>query len=667
MAKIVRQTTFNSGEVDINVWKRTDSEMYLTACQSLLNMEVGTTLLAQKAKGTQFLLNVTAYADPKSNIYEFIDQNNNYYVIMTSNQKIEVFKTNPFSHYQTISSTPYLSADLDFIDYAEDNDNLIFTNSKYPPARVYISDYSDPVNPVFAYQVLNISPYPSYDFATINYNGYSVSYSISGSTLTYNITNGAGATGFTTAWIGGQIVGQGNSDTQPIAYANITNVSNSGNTTTFTATIIIPFLPSGFSTSGSQYSIRQPAWSSVFGWPAKVVFYQNRLWLANTTKQPNTLFGSQINSPIDFDVGSGADTDAIVYAIAGNTGAILWLNGGKQLEIYTVKNEFACPQDQNSALTPGTFAVRQQASYGASPSVKPTTYINDSYYLAKTGKAIINFHFEGVGLTYSSSNVSPQSSHLVNSPISRGLIQGDDDSQDNFIYYLNPDNSLTSFQFSSEAKLAALTPRSFNTNPDNPVNILDIETVNNQLYLLKFLPLSNQYIMDVMSDDYRQDSAQAQNMASSGVITGLDDFEGYTVDVLFEGQDFGEYEVIGGTITADNPLMLSGSATIGMIYDVNLSPMYIYAGQTEADYLKIITSIYVDYENAIDFYINGTLVPYQFYANIQAQEPIMPVTDTAVIYPTHGYNRFDTFNITQHAPFDLKILGITYKVEANLV
>ena len=72
--KMVRQTTFTFGEVDISVWKRTDIAEYLTACQSLKNMEVGTTGLVKKRKGTTLVALITAYAQPNSHIYEFVDK-----------------------------------------------------------------------------------------------------------------------------------------------------------------------------------------------------------------------------------------------------------------------------------------------------------------------------------------------------------------------------------------------------------------------------------------------------------------------------------------------------------------------------------------------------------------------------------------------------------------
>lgn len=69
--ELIRQTMFTSGEVDPINYKRTDFKDYLTAAQSLLNIEVGTTGLAKKRKGTQFLIQ-TKNSDTHSRLYVLV-------------------------------------------------------------------------------------------------------------------------------------------------------------------------------------------------------------------------------------------------------------------------------------------------------------------------------------------------------------------------------------------------------------------------------------------------------------------------------------------------------------------------------------------------------------------------------------------------------------------
>jgi hypothetical protein len=708
--QMTRQTMFNFGEVDVVTWKRTDVNEYLTAAQALTNAEVGTTGLARKRKGTSLLYNATGYAQFNSRMYEFVDKNNNYYVVMSANGVFYIFSS-PTTQNQVITSrgnnvvtgygtnvvvnadnlsfimavpTPYQTGDLDSIDYTQDNDALILTHPNYAPGRIYISAYNIGVPPTFAFQYLNIYPLPSYDFNTINYNNFTVSLSVTGNVLTFQFTGVGANPGFTSAWVGGQIIGGGATDIDPVGYAIITAVSYSasgGGTVTFTGLVQIPFQTSGYATQGSQYSIRQPIWIPpampwpavnpvTSGYPAKVLFFQNRLWLGNTNLLNNAVMGSKINQPINFDVGTGRDTDAIVYIIGQtNAGGVLWMNGGKQLEIFCENNEFACPQDQNSGLTPSTFSIRQQSSYGASYMLKPVTYINDSYYSSKTGKALLNYHFNGIGLTYVSSNISLASSHLVKSPSNRALLRGSDTSQDNFIYFINPsDNTLTAFQFASEYKLAALTPIIFQEN----VELIDIVTIQNQVYILKFYTLTEQYTIEVLDDTTRIDCNFNASMQASGLVTGLNLLNGYTVQVVYQNQDFGEYLVQNNQITVTNPSMIVDTVEIGLLYDVQITPMYPYAGAQASPFKKQVYRIYVDYNESLDFEINGTLVPYQNFADIQAGLPLVPQTDTAIIAPVSGWNRFDNdgvpiITITQSSPFDLQITSIGYQIASAVI
>lgn len=696
MSKMVRQTAFTAGEADEITWKRTDIAEYLTAAQSLLNSEVGTTGLAKKRKGSTFRYNASDEAVFNSTMYEFVDKNGRHYIILGSDEVFYVFSTpNPQTpvidhnglnvvtylgqqviyNDETINliqaiEVDYTAADLFDIDYTQDNDTLILTSPNFPPGRIFIDDY-DPLH--FSFEYLDIYPLPSYDFNQINYNATTVSLSVLANVLTIAFAGLPVGSVFTNAWVGGQIVGGGVSELAPVGYAIITNVSQVGTTVTFTATVQIAFQTVGYATAGSQYSIRQPAWVNTLdnpfglGYPAKVLYFQNRLWFGNTALLPNTVFGSKINQPISFDVGTGKDTDAIIYTIGQtNSGSILWLNGGKQLEIYCTNYEFACPQNEDVGLTPSTFSIRQQSSYGASPLLKPQTYINDSYFVQKTGKACINFHFTGVGLAYQSTNIAPQSQHLMKRPVSRALLRGTDVSQDNFIYFLNPrDNTLTTFQFASEIKLAALTPLVFQED----IELIDIVAVGNRVYILKYYTLTEQFTIESFDTGVFVDSSENYLMIESGLVTGLERFNGYVVQVVYLEQDYGQYLVEDGEITVHNPFEILSTVQIGLLYDVEIKPMYPFFSSTSAPFEKQISRVYIDYYQSLNFFINGDLVQYQNFHEIQLGLPLIPKTDTAIYSPVSGYARFDpdSIVITQSSPFDLQILSIGYEIDMAVI
>ena len=654
--EIIRQTMFSSGEVDAINYHRSDFKDYLTAAQSLLNVEVGTTGLAKKRKGTQFLLQ-TKNSDANSKLYGFQDKNGQFYCLISGHHFFDIYaiKKEAASELQFLQtlSTPYASAELNDLDYSNDNDSLIFVHANYPPARITIKNYA-PL--LFTYEILNLYPLPAYDFGDVIYNKGNANLSGDVHTIRLTLTD---SPGFNDDWIGGQIIGGGTTDLSPLGYAIITQVSYQANQVTFEGKVQIPFLIQGASTSATQYSIRKPAFSNNAGYPSKVIFFQNRLWFAHTKTLSNTIFASKINAPVNFDVGVGQETDAIIYTLGqSDSGGIVWMNGGKELEIYTANYEFVAPQEQNIGLTPATFSIRQQSAYGVSDKLKPV-----SYYVNKTGNAIINFRFQGIGQSYLASNISQASRHLVKNPLKAVLLRGTDQSQDNFIYFLNPDHTITAFQFAHEVNLAALTPFS----SQNQIEIQDIVAIDNTIYLLKKYLNSQQIVLEKMALDIKLDGFEEKNLSENGKISGLERFEGLNVQVVFDQQDYGLYPVKQGGIQVHNPEQKTGSCFIGLLYPVEIRPMYFYGGSQHADLMKKITKIYVEYFGSLNFYISDQLVNYQIFLNIQQGNGLHPSSGTAIISPVFGWNRQKTFSITQQAPFDLQITSIAYQINTHMI
>jgi hypothetical protein len=255
----------------------------------------------------------------------------------------------------------------------------------------------------------------------------------------------------------------------------------------------------------------------------------------------------------------------------------------------------------------------------------------------------------------------------VKNPVNRALLRGSDSSQDNFIYFLNPDNTITTFQFALEFKLAALTPMEFQED----VHLIDIATIDNTVYMIKFYDKTDQYTLEKIDDSTRMDGVFESFMQPSGLITGLAALNGYTVQVLYLNQDFGEYEVVGGEITVNNPDEIADTVIIGLLYENDLIPMYPFSGAHESSYKKQVNRIYVDYYNSLDFYVNGKLVPFMEFP-LYSGKPVTPQTDTAIIAPFSGWNRFDQdgvpiISITQRSPYDLQILGIGYQITSAII
>lgn len=660
--RMIEQTNFFAGQVDTVNWRRAELPAYLSACQRAENMEVAYTGLLRKRRGTT--RNIKVAAQDGSQFYSLRDNNANYYLIVGTALAFKIYDVATFTLQATLVS-PYSEADLASIDYDSVNDTIVLTHGDYPPAQIYITNYS-PLT--FAYRVLPINPYPTYDFGKIDYSNMTVTIGVVGNILTFTLAS-ATDPGFTNDWIGGVIIGGGASVEQFIGYARITAVSYGAGLVTFTATVYVPFETTNYITKGSGYSIQQPAFSATLGWPWRVCNYQNRVWYANTKSLPTGIFGSKIKAFDNFDVATGSDVDAIVFIIGqSDSGAITALNGGKQFEVYTENYEFVCPQAEDSALTPSTFSIRQQSSFGSTFNAQPVSYLNDSYFIASSGTSIINFRFQGVGLAYMATNVSSAAQSLVRNPVQRALQRATNNEQSNYIYYLNSDSSIISFQFNSEFRdknlqFGSLTPLTFAQD----IEVLDIISINNVVYFLKKYPLTGIYTIEHFDSTYKLDGTIQATMNSVGVVTGLSDFNGYTVNAFFQGQDFGRYEVEGGEITVFNPLGLSGAISIGILYDTRVVPMFIYYGAQGVDMMKKITRVFVDYYQSLNFEVNGQTQPYLNFLQIQDSN-FLPLQDgTAIVNVVRGYERNGTIEITQSSPYDLTIVAIRYQAKAVII
>ncbi len=647
--EVVRQTSFAIGEVDPINYHRTDLSSYLRAAQSLQNFEIGMTGLAEKRRGSAFLADVSQYALTNSRLLYFHSQHLGWVLVITGDKAFHLFKD--FKHVATLSA-PYTASQMRELSFCLAGDSVVLAHQLITPHRLYAKNNTYHLDP------LRIAAYPSYDFNTVHYDSAPVSYSQSGGALTLTIH---GKPGFTEAWVGGAIIG-GNLDnpSTPLGYAVITRVEVGGGKTVFTATLKSRFTnnPSA-GLRGKDFSIRQPVFSASLGYPGVVAFFQDRLWFASTPAMPLGLFGSKINAFTNFDTGIGLPTDALVYDIGEkDLGSIVALNSGKQLEIYTERAEFIAEGNQESGLTSANFAIRKQSTYPCSKHCRPITYGNHSYFVSGDN-SIYCYAFNGFGNAYTAANISLASSHLIKAPIDRALKRNSGTNQNLFIYYLNQDGSIAVYQSNDETHLNAWTPMEFAKD----IKVIALQEMGDEVYAILHLTKYNTFHLVQFSDAaIYLDDYQYITLPPNGKITGLKQYEGYSVCVSFQSQDYGSYTVKNGSIQVDNPEKQSGPCTVGLLYQANLKSLPLYAGAKHTDLMKSVFKVYVEYFNSLNFSVNGELVKYQYFGDIRHNDNLVPRSDTSVITIGSGCQRDFHIHISQNSPFPLNLQSISYEI-----
>ena len=194
-------------------------------------------------------------------------------------------------------------------------------------------------------------------------------------------------------------------------YATVTGRTN---TTVVTVTV-----NETFGGTSAETKWRLGAFSDTTGYPAAVAFYEQRLFFAGTTDQPQTLFGSKSGDYENHTPGT-LDDDPVIYTLATDqVNAIKWLSPGKVMAIGTVGGEFIISgSSTNDALTPTNVRVIREGTRGSS-SHTPIRIDNVVVFIQRQQRKIREFAY----LFDSDSYQSPDLTILSNQVAKGGITE----------------------------------------------------------------------------------------------------------------------------------------------------------------------------------------------------------------------------------------------------
>lgn len=160
----------------------------------------------------------------------------------------------------------------------------------------------------------------------------------------------------------------------------------------------------------------EQAFSAVRGYPAAIVFHENRLVFAGTIDEPDSIWMSKIGEFFNFDVGKAEDTDSIaLVAATGDVNEIRYLVSNRDLQIFATSGELYIPSFQNQSLTPTNAQIKKQTPFGAE-FVEPVSLDGATLFVQKGGSIVREFLFTDLEDAYTSTAVSTVSSHLIEGP-----------------------------------------------------------------------------------------------------------------------------------------------------------------------------------------------------------------------------------------------------------
>ena len=316
--------SFNGGEWSGEIWGRSDIQKYPNAAKRQKNFISLPSGMLKSRPGTRFVSSTKDNLIARIIPFEF--SRLQAYILEFTNFKMRVFKDNgiveiiPGTPYEATS--PYSEIQIANIKYAQSNDVLYIVHPSLRPKK------------------LTRTGHASWTFSDIQFiDGPYLDINSSPTTLTPSAITGAiTITASSNLFVStdvGRLVRIKNGATwgwaEITAYISATQVSAS--------------VKSDFAAVTATKEWRLGAWSDTTGWPSVVVFYERRIFYANSKQRPQTIWGSTTD---DFENFAPSKTDGVVvasnaltYTIDDNqVHNIQWLVSSERLMIGTSSAEF---------------------------------------------------------------------------------------------------------------------------------------------------------------------------------------------------------------------------------------------------------------------------------------------------------------------------------------
>jgi hypothetical protein len=391
-------STFNAGEWSPELYGRIDLDKYRNACRRIENFVLLAQGPATRRPGTQYVASTKEDGVVRLIPFEFsteqayiIEAGANYFRFYMNGGRIE---TSPGVAYEI--ATPYGINDLSGLKWAQSADVLYLVHPQFQPHKLARSGHTNwSMNPID----FSDGPYLDENVAAVNMtpaaaNGSNVTLTASAATFVAGDVGRLVRIKHGSTWGWGKII-------------------------TFTsATQVKIDIKSAFGGTGAVASWRLGAWSPGTGWPSTITFHEERLFLANTKYQPQTLWAS-VSGAYESFAPSGTDgvtkdDHGLNFTIADDrVNAIRWMSAGKTLALGTTGGEFNLTASSlNEALTPSNVTVRRETTNG-SADLRPERIGAAVVYVQRAGRKVYEMAYSFENDAFNSPELSLLARHLT--------------------------------------------------------------------------------------------------------------------------------------------------------------------------------------------------------------------------------------------------------------
>ena len=649
---VTLQTNFTTGEIDPLLTSRIDINQYYNGLDKARNVLIQPQGGVVRRPGLEYIGTIPSAANPQngSRLVPFEFSTSQSYMLLFVNNRMYIYKdkvlvTNINATGNDYLTTTISSSYINFMDYAQSADTLIVVHEDMQPKQITrgVSDSTWTISDIsFEY-------IPQYAFTISTTSG---PHNITPSEVDGNITITASGTTFISTDVGQYVeANDGIGRARIVTFVSATEVD---------AIVEIPFFNSDAIAAGSWFIERgyEDTWSASKGWPRTVTFHQGRLYLGGSKSRPNTIFASRVARFFDFNPGETLDDDAIVATLATDSvNAITGLFAGRDLQIFTKGGEFFISQASLDPITPNNIVVSTATRRGAKEGIKPVGAESGTLFIQRAGKALREFLFSDVELSYISNNISLLSSHLLKSPSDMALRKSTSTDDGDLLMIVNgEDGSLATYSILRGQNVIA--PSLSTVDGTFEKVAVDVDTI--YFVVKRTVNASTVYYIEAFNDDNTTDSNVlliGASLPSTTTVTGLNHLEGKTVKVIADDVMQNEKVVASGQIIIDS--VPTAYIEIGLDYtpEVKTLPveLKLSSGNIIAQRKRIIeatANMYLTQNltlNGNDFLFTAG----EFYTGLKRRKPML------------GYDKKGQMTFSQSEPLFFTLLGIEFKVSVG--
>ena len=613
------QTSFNAGELSPLLKGRPTLDKYRNGCETLENFIPQIQGPARKRPGTRFVAEVKDSADA-TRLIPFEYSTTQAYVLEFGDLYIRfyldggVVESSPGVPYEIVS--PYTSAQLAALEYAQSADVIYITHPDHPPYKLARAS-------ALSWTITAVT------FAWPPFNDENVgTTTLTASAVTGNITLTASASLFVSADVGSYFkisevsASKYNQWTTGVSYSSgdivyyLGNIYQSGTTaaagsrppihtsgaesdgavtwtflhdgagyaqvTAYTsATLVnatvIKRLPATALTGSTRWA--EGAWSARRGYPHAVTFYEDRLWFAGSASKPQTLWASVSGDYENHKYGTN-DDDALNYTInTQDMNTIEWLAPTKVLAIGTANGEFTLSATQISdPVTPTNVKITPQTTFGSATDVKPLRVGSVILFLQRAGRKLREYAYQFDTDSFVAPNMNVLADHITESGVLE-LAYQQEPSQ--IVWAPRTDGVLTGMTYERTEDVVGWHRHTIGGGiVESAVTVPHWDGDQDVLWLIVRRTIDGstvryvEYVEKYMTDEYAffVDCGLTYDGSPVTAISGLDHLEGEEVAVLVDGAVHPNRTVSAGAIN----LQLAGSVVnVGLPYTATIKTMPI--------------------------------------------------------------------------------------------